>query len=286
MHYRALGRGPTVVLLHGFGMHGGMWIPSILPLASRYRFILPDLPGFGRSHHVPFAHRDVIRSHAEDVQDLLAQLGEPRVRLAGLSMGALTALRVAHDGGFRRVSSYVHIDQAARIHNDASWEHGLFGGEQRERFDEMRTLLADCEPLRDLPYGRLPGALRERIRVAFARFFRTAFQKPLLKAATAAMHRERVATAVLPVTHWGAYLDTMRAYLDERYDFTHVLPEIRIPVTFLVGDASEMYPAEGQLSLARVTPGARAIRFPGAGHALHVEAPLRFLRVLDQALAG
>jgi pimeloyl-ACP methyl ester carboxylesterase len=47
-----------------------------------------------------------------------------------------------------------------------------------------------------------------------------------------------------------------------------------------------MYPAAGQLALAGLTPGASVVRFPGAGHALHVEAPARFVGALDRALSG
>lgn len=296
MHVHIVGRGPTVVLLHGFAMHGGMWLPSVLPLARKYRFVLPDLRGFGRSHAVPFARADVVAGFAEDLEDLLDHLGEPRVFLAGLSMGALTGAAFASRAGFARVSGYLHIDQATRIHNGAGYAHGLFGPSQSVRFADLRDLHAEVAPHRHRSYAALPAALRERIRATFAAFFRDAFRPTWMKAATGAVRREEVAKLLFPLEHWSAYMDCLRAYLDERHDFSEGLAlahrEHPVPLTFMVGDRSEMYPAEGQLELSRAVVRASerpdrvtVVRFPDVGHAIPLEAPLRFIRELDRAIA-
>jgi len=293
LHAYVLGRGPTVVMVHGFAMHGGMWIPSVLPLAGRYRFVLPDLRGFGRSRHVPHTRRDVIAGFADDLEDLLDHLGERRVFLAGLSMGALTSMAFAARGGLARVSGYVNVDQAARIHNGDGYEHGLFGNVQSARFSELRALGEAVLPFRAAPFAEVPAALRARIRAAFASFFHAAFQVPLFKRVTAAVRIEPVATALFPVDHWTSYLDCLAAYLEERHDFEASLAEAHtkepVPLTFFVGDGSEMYPAAGQLALAervrRASPRPENVvvtRF-AAGHAIPMERPFRFARELDRA---
>ncbi len=43
------GSGPDLVMLHGWGLHGGLFGPVIEPLAERFRLHLVDLPGHGRS---------------------------------------------------------------------------------------------------------------------------------------------------------------------------------------------------------------------------------------------
>ncbi len=284
MHVHTLGRGPAVVLLHGFAMHGAMWLPLVLPLAHRYRFVLPDLRGFGRSHHVPFTQRDVVGQLADDVDALLAELAEPDVRLGGLSMGALTGLCLAARGGFRRVSRYVHIDQSPRIHNDAAWRHGLFGEAQAARFAELRALLDEADPLRARPFDALPPALAARIRAAFGGFLATAVRPALLKAGAGAVRHAQVARRVFPLAHWAAYMDVLRAYLDERYDFSDALDAVRAPVTVMVGGASEMYPAGGQVQFAARVPRAAVVTFADAGHAVPYEAPVAFVRALRHAL--
>lgn len=41
--------GPTLVMLHGWGWHSGVWQPLIPRLSQYYQLVLIDLPGFGRS---------------------------------------------------------------------------------------------------------------------------------------------------------------------------------------------------------------------------------------------
>ncbi|EWM63997.1 hydrolase [Micromonospora sp. M42] len=47
--YERRGAGPTLVLLHGIGHHGGAWRPVLDRLAEAHDVIAVDLPGFGRS---------------------------------------------------------------------------------------------------------------------------------------------------------------------------------------------------------------------------------------------
>lgn len=286
LHVHTLGRGPTVVLLHGFAMHGAQWIPLVAPLAGSFRFVLPDLRGFGRSHHVPFTKRDAVAQLADDVEDLLAQLGDDRVHVGGLSMGALTGLALAQRGALANARSYTHIDQAPRIHNGDDWRWGLFGDAQPARFDELRTLLDEATALRAVPFDHLPEHFSKRVRGAFGRFFQTAVRPAWMKRGAGLVAHPVVARRVLPLAHWGVYMDVLRAYLDERHDFRDALVNVRAPVTVMVGEASEMYPAEGQLALARTVAHARTVRFPRVGHAVPWEAPVGFVRALHGALRG
>src|SRR5262245_38430785 len=133
LHYLDVGRGPTVMLLHGFAMPAPLWLPFVAPLATRFRFVLPNLRGFGGSHHVSLTNPCLLTQHADDVADLIEQLGLDDIRLGGLSMGACTSLQYNRLYGFDRVRSYLHIDQAPRVLNGPDWRHGLLGAEQKHR---------------------------------------------------------------------------------------------------------------------------------------------------------
>ena len=50
---RAPERGPAAVCLHGSGSDGIVWSYQLSRLSSRYRIIVPDLPGHGRSDGLP-----------------------------------------------------------------------------------------------------------------------------------------------------------------------------------------------------------------------------------------
>src|SRR5262249_5536925 len=49
IYYRIGGRGPAVLLLHGYGDTGQMWASFAAVLAKSHTVIVPDLPGLGDS---------------------------------------------------------------------------------------------------------------------------------------------------------------------------------------------------------------------------------------------
>jgi len=51
LHVRVGGKGPAVVLLHGFGDTGDMWAPIAAALVKDHTVIVPDLRGMGLSAH-------------------------------------------------------------------------------------------------------------------------------------------------------------------------------------------------------------------------------------------
>jgi len=93
MTYRDIGEGPSLVLLHGFTGTGEVWNPYLEKLSSSNRLIVPDLRGHGRSLNPSgkFTHKEL----AQDVFNLLDQLGIDSVYAIGSSMGAITLLHAA-----------------------------------------------------------------------------------------------------------------------------------------------------------------------------------------------
>src|SRR5258706_5028116 len=51
LYVRVGGKGPAVVLLHGFGFTGDMWAPLAIVLAKDHTVIVPDLLAIGMSDH-------------------------------------------------------------------------------------------------------------------------------------------------------------------------------------------------------------------------------------------
>lgn len=93
--YYESGAGPAIVLLHGVGLRADMWRPVAERMASGYRVIVPDLLGHGAS---PVPPADVsLADYASQVLALLGHLGVDRAGIAGFSMGAMVAQRIAID---------------------------------------------------------------------------------------------------------------------------------------------------------------------------------------------
>ncbi|MFF6979986.1 alpha/beta fold hydrolase [Streptomyces sp. NPDC008343] len=93
------GKGPPVLLLHGGGPGASgvsNYTRNIAALASEYRVVVPDLPGYGRSTKGvdgadPFGHL------AAGIRGLLDELGLDKAHLVGNSYGGACALRLALD---------------------------------------------------------------------------------------------------------------------------------------------------------------------------------------------
>src|SRR5262245_28254991 len=73
IQYLVAGRGPTIVLLHGFAETSRMWRPLMPRLADRFTVIAPDLPGIGGSA-IPADGIDMARA-AVKMHQLVQQLG-------------------------------------------------------------------------------------------------------------------------------------------------------------------------------------------------------------------
>ena len=91
--YRDIGKGPTLILLHGFTGTGEAWNPFLEDLSGNFRLIVPDLRGHGHSYNPSgkFTHKEL----AQDVFNMLDQLEIDSVYAIGSSMGAMTLLHAA-----------------------------------------------------------------------------------------------------------------------------------------------------------------------------------------------
>ncbi|MEI7035441.1 alpha/beta fold hydrolase [Fulvimonas yonginensis] len=84
------GQGPTLVLLHGFGVDKSVWLPLAAQLTPQFHVVIPDLPGWGESSRVADADYGVA-AQAQRLQSFLAALGVQRFVLVGHSMGGAIA---------------------------------------------------------------------------------------------------------------------------------------------------------------------------------------------------
>jgi pimeloyl-ACP methyl ester carboxylesterase len=93
LHYLTAGRGPAVILLHGYAETSRMWRPLIPRLAEKFTVIAPDLPGIGHSE-VPTGGLDM-KSAAVNVHALAASLGIEKARVVGHDIGLMVAYAYA-----------------------------------------------------------------------------------------------------------------------------------------------------------------------------------------------
>ncbi|QAY94312.1 alpha/beta fold hydrolase [Pseudomonas sp. ACM7] len=93
LHVRVGGKGPAVVLLHGFGDTGDMWAPLAADLAKDHIVVVPDLRGMGLSS-IPDSGYDK-KTQAGDIRALLAALGIEHSVVIGHDIGTMVAFAYA-----------------------------------------------------------------------------------------------------------------------------------------------------------------------------------------------
>ena len=86
---------PVVVLIHGFGADGTNWLKFANQLEDQYYFVIPDLPGHGRTTPRTTDLNYGISEQAERVFTLLDKIGVDRFHVAGNSMGGAIAIEMA-----------------------------------------------------------------------------------------------------------------------------------------------------------------------------------------------
>lgn len=84
----------TIVFLHGAGVAGWMWEPQVKVLGPRFRCLVPDLPGHGQSHTLPWIS---IPDAAARVADLIRERANGQAHIVGLSLGAQVAMQLLND---------------------------------------------------------------------------------------------------------------------------------------------------------------------------------------------
>jgi pimeloyl-ACP methyl ester carboxylesterase len=93
IHYRVGGKGPAVVLLHGYAETSHMWNPLMPLLAKTHTVIVPDLRGAGGSAK-PEGGYDK-KNMAVDIHELVKSLGIHSVAIVGHDIGLMVAYAYA-----------------------------------------------------------------------------------------------------------------------------------------------------------------------------------------------
>jgi haloacetate dehalogenase len=109
---RVGGKGPPLLLLHGFPQTHVMWHHLAPALAKRFSLVIADLPGYGASdvpktdaNHTPYTKRAMARAMVEAMESL----GHSRFSLAGHDRGGRVGYRLALDHQ-ERLSQLIVLD--------------------------------------------------------------------------------------------------------------------------------------------------------------------------------
>jgi pimeloyl-ACP methyl ester carboxylesterase len=107
LYVRVGGKGPAVVLLHGFGFTGDMWAPLAIVLAKDHTVIVPDLRGMGMSAHPDTGYTK--KNQAVDIAGVMDALKVQKADLVTHDIGNMVGYALAAQYP-DRVTRWVVID--------------------------------------------------------------------------------------------------------------------------------------------------------------------------------
>ena len=245
LFYKDWGAGKPVVLVHGWPLNADMWEYQAPFLAENgCRVIAYDRRGFGRSGQ-PWSGYDY-DTMADDLAALFDALDLRDATLVGFSMGGGEVARyLSRHGGSGRVSRAVLVSAVTpfllRTEDNP-------GGVDRSVFDDMVVNLQADRPAFLASFGK---------QFFGAGLLNFSISNELLQwAGNLALMASPKAT-----------LDCVRAFSET--DFRGDLPQIRVPVLVIHGDADGTVPidAAGRRAAAMI-PGAQLLEYKGAPHGL------------------
>ena len=139
------GEGPTLVLLHGFGMDRSAWLKVAPQLTRNFHLVIPDLPGWGDSTRHPGDNYD-IDHQAERLQGFVHTLELKHFVLIGHSMGGAIAGTYASEhpdnvSALALISSYGLSFVKNRFAREALDGHDLLAFDDRAGLERVLKLV-------------------------------------------------------------------------------------------------------------------------------------------------
>ncbi len=265
LHFSEEGSGPAVVFLHGGGPGASGWSNfggNVPVFATRYRVLVVDQPGFGKS---PVSERDghYFTVAAAELASLLDELGIEKAHVVGNSLGGGTAVRFALDHP-QRTDKLVLMGPGGLSLN-------VFSPDPTEGIKRLYEFAAP------------PGPSPEKLEA----FLRTlVFDQKLI---TPSLVEERYAAASSP-SALAAMARMGRSFMDPAVAEQGLLwreaHRLRHEVLLIWGREDRVNPVDGALVALKLIKRARLHVFGGCGHWAQLEKRDEFNRLAMDFLGG
>jgi pimeloyl-[acyl-carrier protein] methyl ester esterase len=250
LHVESIGKGAPLLLIHGWGMHGGVWSEVADKLAADFEVLSVDLPGYGYSKAEKGEGRRAADSLDLIVDELSANFIGP-LAVCGWSLGGQIAIRWAA----REPAKVKRLILVASTPCFVARENWLFGLEKNilEKFaSELEQNHAST--LRRFITLQLRGSENE---------------KELLL-----LLRERLFNRGEPdISALQVGLDILRDV-----DLRDELGGISQPTLVIAGERDKLTPPQASYYLAEAIPFAILVEIKGAAHAPFLSHPDEFVK--------
>ncbi|MGH8744610.1 MAG: pimeloyl-ACP methyl ester esterase BioH [Burkholderiales bacterium] len=250
LYVETLGKGRDVVLLHGWGVHGGVWGGARTELAKRFRVHSVDFPGYGKSGGC--AQHTLI-----ELVQLLAKAAPESAAVCGWSLGAQVALAWARSFE-RQVEQLVLVAATPRFVRSPDWPHG------------MKTRV----------FAEFESKLNRDRQAALKRFISLQSRGAENARSQSTWLRKQLSRRGAPEP---CALETGLRILHDT-DLRETVRKLRQPVLLLHGAADSLVPLGAALWLKRHLPRAKLEVFERCGHAPFLSKPAEFVKEMVEFL--
>lgn len=247
--YGAIGEGPPVLLLHGFGGEIWVWEKQVAALSKRYRLYIPDLVGYGYSDRPKVEYTPAL--FIDSIKQFMDHLDLRRASLIGNSMGGgiAWAFALTHP---ERVEKLVLIDS---VPPDVIRE---------VRNPSFRWFLA----IRDVPLlPRMAVALHTRGMLR-ATLMEMVFDDRLISDEVVERQYQigRIAGTARVMTSTARHAEELKRYAG-------ALSTLGKPTLIIWGEQDEVFPMAVGEQLYGVIKGSEMVAIKGSGHMPMWESP-------------
>lgn len=223
-------------------------------IPAGWRLITPDLRGFGGSTELDSLSALSVSDYADDVVDLLQELGVTGAVIGGCSMGGYAALAL--------------YQAAPELFEGLLLANTRAGADSPESRANRRNMLAlvDREGASGVARDMIPKLLGKT----------THETRPDVEATVRRLIKQQSPIAVRSAIH----------RMMHRSDSTPLLAQVSVPTLVITGAEDEMIPVEESRRIASAVRGAKLVIIPGAGHLANLEQPEAFNAALTGFLAA
>ena len=261
--YAQLGSGPVLLLIHGMGGTFENWQAVIEPLARHHTVVAPDLPGHGTS--APGGGDYSLGALAAGLRDLLIALGHERATLVGHSLGGGIAMQFAYH--FPEITERLVLVSSGGLGPEVS-----------------PVLRAAALPGADLFIAATAGPGRT-VGSAIARGLAAVGLRPNTDVAEVL----RGYSSLAEPDRRAAFLATLRSVIGTGGQRVHAGDRLYLaegmPVLIIWGARDPIIPLRHGENAHKAIPGSHLEVFEGVGHLPQLEAPGRFVAVLERFIA-
>ena len=258
----------NLVLIHGWGMHGGIWQPIVARLEQYFHLHIIDLPGMGFSpplnHQVANEQTGAFPgSQSNAIVDEVASVLPPQANVCGWSFGGQIAMQLALQYP-QRIKKLVLIGSTPKFVNTTP-----INTQPNEQDAWLHGMDANI-------FMQFAASVRQDYQATLLKFLTLQCMRSSDAKTTIRLLRESFTSRPAPDA------DSLQQGLDLLLsnDFRESIHDITQPLLIVHGDRDTLAPVAAARWIASQRPNAEVLVIPGASHAPFLSHPDEVINAL------